>query len=82
MGVRSEAHGSPRARLVNSARHRAVLFTRRLLLALFLVMVVVAWKVEQVHAMVVVMLISALMHAVLAQLFQLFYKRVRLDKRF
>lgn len=72
----------PIGRLVNGARHLAVLFARHLLRAVFLVMAVVAWKVEQMHAMVVVMLFSALMHAVLAQLFQLFRERARLDKRF
>lgn len=73
----------PNGRLVNGARHLAVLFARHLLLAVFvLVVAVVAWKVEQMHAMVVVMLFSALMHAVLAQLFQLFRERARLDKRF
>lgn len=70
----------PRGRLVNGARNFSVFFTRHL--SVLLVVAVVARKVEQMHAMVVVMLFSALMHAVLAQLVQLFYKRVRLNKIF
>lgn len=48
------------------------------MLAMLLAVAVVPRKVEQMHAMVVVLLFSALVHAVLAELFQLFRESVRL----
>lgn len=65
--------------LINSTRHFAISLSRhRRLLLVFLVAMVVSWKMEQVHTMMVMGMAVLLMYAMLQQFLQIFHVSFRL----